>query len=182
MRHRSWISINLLNQEGVKAQKLACVLGLMLLLLLSGGMYYFYQSAHEEMLLQQKLNINLEARAKELLPIARAGRMEEKNEENAWRKRKFLEETRLQQISYVAVFKEIERSLSPGILLLGIEMEKGRIAIQGYAADNQELSSLMAGLREKVSFGNPLLLSSSLDENKEEIEFRVEINWREEAD
>ncbi|WP_041427318.1 PilN domain-containing protein [Syntrophomonas wolfei] len=182
MRHRSWISINLLNQEGVKAQKATYFLGLMLLLLLSGGMYYYYQSAHEEMLLQQKLNINLEARAKELLPIARAGRMEEKNEENAWRKRKFLEETRLQQISYVAVFKEIERSLSPGILLLGIEMEKGRIAIQGYAADNQELSFLMAGIREKSSFGNPVLLSSSLDENKEEIEFRVEINWGEEAD
>ncbi|MDD2510230.1 MAG: PilN domain-containing protein [Syntrophomonas sp.] len=182
MRRHSRISINLLNKAEVNKQKVAFISGIIVLLLLSGGMYCFYHSAHQEMLLQEKHNKNLQARAQELLPLAFAGRIQEEQEENAWQRRKILDETRLQQISYVEIFKEIERSIPPGVVILGIEIEKGRIAIQGLAADHQELSFLMAGMRGKSSFGYPKLLSSNINEDGQELEFRVEVNWGGEAD
>lgn len=183
MRRRPWVSINLLAEDKLKMQKTIYVLSFLLLtLLLGGGMYHFYHLAQEEMLLQQKANAELEAKAQKLAGEVQAGGLRESKENSASHKRELLEEICWQQRSHFAVLKEIEQILPPGICLAGIEMEKERLAIQGYASDNQELSLLIVGFREKEIFGPPTLLSSQRGEGNEEIEFRLEICWGEDRD
>lgn len=176
MRRYTGIAINLLEKEGIKSKRMVCILGLLFLLLLCGGMALSYRSVHGEMLQEQRLNKQLKEEAGKLSSLSREGTMEEKQGENISRKDKLLKELYRQEVSYLAAIREIEKNLPPGVILGGIEMEKGRIILQGYAADHQELSLLVSALREKTFWGEPSMLNSSVVEDREELEFNLEIN------
>lgn len=88
-----------------------------------------------------------------------------------------VDQVRRAQIRCVEVYEEIEHVLPDGLVLIGIEINKEKVLINGYAADYQELAAFTSGLRKSRLLQNVVLISSKIDEDSGEVSFKVEMEW-----
>ncbi len=92
-------------------------------------------------------------------------------------KQEQVNKVRQAQIHCVEAFEEIEHVLPDGLVLTGIEINKGKVLINGYASDYQEMAAFISGLRKSRLLQNIMFISSNIDEDSGEVCFKAEMGW-----
>lgn len=81
------------------------------------------------------------------------------------------------KINCVEVYEEIEQAIPRGLVLIGIEINKEKVMMNGYAVDYEDLAAALSGLRKSPLLHNVMLLSSNIDKDSGEVLFKVEMRW-----
>lgn len=172
------ICINLLvKEQQPRRQFLASAIIGLLLLAWAAGFWYWHGCQQKEMQALRSINSELKAELgrykNEQLELQFNRKLGSQIEAKAERVNKL----RQVQIRCADIYEEIAQVVPDGLLLTGIEINKQKVLINGYAPDYEELAAFISGLRKSPLLQNVMLISSNIDEGSEELYFRVEMGW-----
>lgn len=172
------IYINLLVKEQQPGRHFpASAIISLLLLALAVGLWCWHGCQQKEMRALQSINSELKAELgrykDEQLELQFNRNLRSQIEAKEERVNKLLQV----QIHCVDVYEEIAHVLPDGLLLIGIEINKQKVMINGCAPDYEELAAFVSGLRKSPLLQNVMLISSNTDEDSGELYFKMEMGW-----
>lgn len=180
MSNSRGIMINLIEKDQAKETKrLGVAVIVTLLLFVLAGMGFIYR--YEQIKLNTETNRYQELMAREKSNQTTIDSLQDLREfrQELNRKRKLVLQVENVKTSHLHVLAEVEKAIPAGVVLVGIDIQEQRGLLHGTAPNYTMVASFLSGLRESVLFKDVEVVSSSLNEESQQVNFSIEADWGE---
>jgi len=172
------ININLLEpQPRVQSRVISYGLGFLVLAVLGGLSGYFYMLQSRELTNQQAVNTKLKAELKQYEKEMTIFKPLQEMTNEMTSKSKKVQELEKMQVSYADVMMEIDKIVPPTVIMAGVEIKAGKVIMAGFSPEHSQVARLLEGLKGSSKFKNVTVLASQMNEETNEVEFTLEMDW-----